>query len=106
MILDIQNISRKKNIIDPDFSLRLKEFISDRLKLSQAAFADKIGLSKGYLSQILSGKSGPSAELIIGIYLNYGDYLGWLLTGKEGKFTNSEEANQYLHMAYRKGWEL
>jgi hypothetical protein len=26
--------------------------------------------------------------------------------GNEGKFTNSEEANNYLHMEYRKGWEI
>lgn len=36
----------------------------DRLGISQNAFADRIGVSKSYLSQILSGKREPSREMI------------------------------------------
>lgn len=36
----------------------------DTLGISQSAFADQLGLSKGYLSQILSGQRAPSRELI------------------------------------------
>ena len=36
----------------------------DRLGISQTAFAERLGVSKGYLSQILSGKREPSRELI------------------------------------------
>lgn len=41
----------------------LREHI-DSLGISQNAFADRIGVSKGYLSQILSGKREPSRDLI------------------------------------------
>jgi transcriptional regulator with XRE-family HTH domain len=36
----------------------------DRLGISQNAFADRIGVSKGYLSQILAGNRKPSREMI------------------------------------------
>ncbi len=35
-----------------------------RLGVSQSAFAARLGVSKGYLSQILSGKRIPSREMI------------------------------------------
>jgi hypothetical protein len=30
---------------------------------------------------VLNGKSGPSADMIAGLYLHYSEYLEWLLTG-------------------------
>lgn len=36
----------------------------DSIGISQNAFADRIGVSKGYVSQILSGKRMPSREMI------------------------------------------
>lgn len=42
---------------------KLRSYIA-RLGISQNAFADQIGVSKGYLSQIASGKREPSREMI------------------------------------------
>lgn len=41
----------------------LREHIA-RLGVSQSTFADRIGVSRGYLSQILSGARSPSREMI------------------------------------------
>lgn len=41
----------------------LREHI-DRLGITDSAFADRLGVSKGYMSLILSGKRAPSRELI------------------------------------------
>ncbi len=32
---------------------------------------------------ILSGKRGPSADLIAGLYIHYREYMDWLITGTE-----------------------
>lgn len=45
-------------------------------------FSNKIGISQSYLSAILKGKRGASAELIAGLYIHYRKYLSWLLTGE------------------------
>lgn len=39
----------------------------DHLGISQSTFADQLGVSKGYLSQILAGKREPSREMILRI---------------------------------------
>ena len=36
----------------------------DHLGISQTAFAERLGVSKSYLSQILSGKREPSRDMI------------------------------------------
>ena len=41
--------------------------IRERLGLSQTAFADKIGITKGYLSAIESGKRKPGRKIFEGI---------------------------------------
>ncbi|MFA5261643.1 MAG: XRE family transcriptional regulator [Candidatus Omnitrophota bacterium] len=76
-------MSRKIFTTDKIISERLKILIEDRLKMTQAKFSREVGISQGYLSMILSGKRGPSAELIAGIYLNYRKYLSWILTGDD-----------------------
>ncbi len=76
-------MSRKKLTIDKLFNSRLKELIDNRLKISQSEFANKIGISQGYLSMVLSKRRGPSSELIAGLFLNYSNYLPWLLTGED-----------------------
>ena len=40
--------------------------IRERLGLSQTAFADKIGITKGYLSAIESGKRKPGRKIAMG----------------------------------------
>lgn len=75
-------MSRKKTSIDNLFSLRLRQLIDKILDIKRDEFSNKIGISTGYLGMIVTGKRGPSAELIAGIYIHYREYLTWLLTGE------------------------
>ncbi len=76
-------MSRKKLTIDKLFSDRLRILIKEKLDISQVEFCNKIGITEGYLSMMLSGKRGASAEVIAGLFLNYREYLEWLLTGRK-----------------------
>ena len=78
-------VSSDKLNIDDKFPRRLREFIKNRLKLTQSDFAKKIGITAGYLSMVITGKSGPSAELIAGLCIHYNEYMSWLLTGTEAE---------------------
>ena len=75
----------KKITKDILFSNRLRAMIKNKLDLTQVEFCKSIGITQGYLSMVLAGKRGPSADLIIGIFLNYSEYLFWLLTGEENQ---------------------
>ncbi len=61
---------------------------------------------------VITGKRGPSAEMIAGLFVNYSDYLGWLLTGKKKielrsdnekrKFKIFDQAEEWLSEEVRK----
>ena len=91
-------MSRKKSTIDELFSNRLRELIEKRLNITQIEFAKNIGITTGYLSMVVTGKRGPSAELIAGIYINYSEHLSWLLNKHglkiKGKTKNPEILNE------------
>lgn len=72
-------MSSKKTTIDGGFPERLRELIEKRLGVTQGEFAKKIGITTGYVSMVVTGKRGPSAEMIAGIFVNYGEHLPWLL---------------------------
>ena len=84
-------MSRKKSTIDDLFSGRLKILIDGELKVSQAYFSNKIGISASYLSAVLKNKRGPSAELVAGLYVHYRGYLQWLLTGEGEMFIDTSD---------------
>ena len=75
-------MSNKNSTIDNLFSKRLRCLIEDKLKIKQIEFAKLIGITPGYLSMVVTGKRGPSAELIAGIYIHYSEHLNWLLNVK------------------------
>ena len=65
-------------------NIRLRQLL-DALSMTQKAFADSIGLSQGFLTQVLSGKKGISGTIMAGITIGYRRVnLHWLLSG-EGK---------------------
>ena len=72
----------KLTIVD-NFHIRLKTLIKQELGVTQAMFCEVIGIKPGFLSMVLSGKRGPSAQMMAGLYLNYGEYFHWLLTGEQ-----------------------
>lgn len=51
--------------------------------MSQKEFSTTIGVSQSYLSEVESGKSKPSLELLSGIVNRFNDInADWLLTGR------------------------
>ncbi|WP_051283880.1 helix-turn-helix transcriptional regulator [Desulforegula conservatrix] len=81
---DIQGYENEIDTIvgEGSFSERLRTLIKERLNISQTEFCEKLGLTPGYLSMIIKGKRGPSADLISGVYLHYRDHFHWLITGE------------------------
>mgnify|MGYP000860173731 FL=1 len=77
-------MSSKKTTIDETFPDRLRELIELKLGVTQGEFAKKIGITTGYVSMVVTGKRGPSAEMIAGIFVNYSEYLPWLLNQPSG----------------------
>ena len=72
-------MSSRKTTIDGKFHERLREVIEKKLGVTQGEFAKKIGITTGYVSMVVTGKRGPSAEMIAGIFVNYSEHLPWLL---------------------------
>lgn len=76
-------MSSIKYTISNNFSDRLKLLIKSKLGLSQKAFSEETGIAESFLSNVIKGRSGPSADMIASIYLHYSEYLDWLLTGEQ-----------------------
>jgi transcriptional regulator with XRE-family HTH domain len=56
--------------------------IRDRLGKTQAEFADAVGVSRSFLSEMESGRSKPSSQLILGVAEAFPEIdRDWLLTG-------------------------
>lgn len=69
--------------------------VSDRVRLarqamglSQQGFADKIGISQGYLGDIERGRAGPSAGFLSSITMKTDISVDWLLTGMGAMLRN------------------
>lgn len=81
-------MSRKKSVISKYFSDRLL-FLMEKVGFGgrqNIKFANKVGVSSSFLSDVINLKSGPSFGLIYGITKNYPEInINWLLTG-EGSF--------------------
>ena len=75
-----------KNLtIDKNFPTRLRTLIKEKLKITQSDFCKKHNITNGYLSMILSGKRGPSANLIVDLFFHYSEYAVWLFAGEENQ---------------------
>lgn len=71
--------------------IRLGRFISTRFR-TQKAFAEAIGVTQGFVSQMISGKSGIPVEVIEKISdTNIGLNPIWLLSGKGEMFLEKKE---------------
>ncbi|WP_027360143.1 helix-turn-helix domain-containing protein [Desulforegula conservatrix] len=76
-----KNKSVSKISEDNLFPERLAILIKEKARVSQAEFCKKTGITTSYLSMILSGKRGPSADLISGVYIHYREFFDWLISG-------------------------
>jgi transcriptional regulator with XRE-family HTH domain len=57
--------------------------VRDRYGLTQAEFADAVGVSRSFLSEMESGRSRPSTQLVLGIASYFPDVdRDWLLSGR------------------------
>jgi len=77
-------MSIKKIVISKDFSDRLLHLMAllGFKKRERGKFANSIGISAGYFSEIINLKTGPSFNLIFGISKIYPDInTNWLVTG-------------------------
>lgn len=70
---------------------RLKHFLTAE-NLSQAQFADILGVAKASISHILAGRNKPGFDFMESIALHFPTLsLGWLITGK-GKMYATDSA--------------
>lgn len=53
--------------------------------VTQADFADRIGVSQSYLSAVERGRKEVGAEILLRISLEFDKSLEWLLMGQERK---------------------
>ncbi len=51
--------------------------------ITQAEFADRIGVSQSYLSAVERGRNEIGAEVLLSIAREFGKSMEWLLTGIE-----------------------
>ena len=51
--------------------------------LTQAEFADRVGVSQGYLSTIEQGEGEVGAQVLLAIGREFGKSIEWLLTGED-----------------------
>ncbi len=51
--------------------------------VTQAEFADRIGVSQGYLSTVEHGQGEMGVEVLLAISREFGKSIEWLLTGEE-----------------------
>jgi len=61
---------------------RIKEIRKPVMKLTQEAFAARLGVDSSHISKIEQGKSTPSPMLIKSICREFGVYEKWLRTGE------------------------
>lgn len=64
--------------------------VIEHVGLSQKAFAEELGITPGYITDVLKGRSGLSQVILLKIREKYGINLHWLLTGEGTPFVETE----------------
>lgn len=76
--------SRRKYQIDlRAIGRRIRELRG--FEMTQADFANRIGVSQGYLSALENGEKEPGAAVLLAIRKEFGKSVDWLLTGEAQK---------------------
>ncbi len=74
-----QAISDQAPALD-GFGARLSQVIA-QVGMSQLAFANAIGTSSGFISDVIRNNKKPGAEILFAIRTKFGISIDWLLTG-------------------------
>lgn len=53
--------------------------------MTQRQFAERVGVSQGYLSALENGEKEPGGAVLLAISREFGKSVDWLLTGEEQK---------------------
>ena len=67
-----------------------------QLGLSQTAACKRVGVSDGFLSDVVRGRKRPGAELLLELRRVLGISTDWLLTGEGSMFSSAELAHKRL----------
>ncbi len=79
---------------DDKTGVRLQQFLSAE-NITQAQFADSLGITRASISHILAGRNKPGFEFLSGVLLHYPNLsLEWLINGK-GKMYKSPGAELF-----------
>jgi transcriptional regulator with XRE-family HTH domain len=77
--------SRKKRPITPvdwvAVGRRIRELRG--FDMNQQEFAERVGISQNYLSNVERGRAEVGAEILLRIAREYGKTIEWLLTGED-----------------------
>lgn len=73
------------------FNDRLRELIHDQ-RLSDVAFAERVGITKATLSGYLSGKRSPNQKILANIVNAFVVNANWLLTGYGPMYRHAKQA--------------
>lgn len=79
-----KRLLRKRAIIDWNaVGRRIRELRG--FDMTQAEFANRIGVAQGFLSAIERGEKEPGAAVLLAIAQEFGKSVDWLLTGQTPK---------------------
>ena len=65
-------------------------------KMNQQQFADRIGISKTYISLIEAQKKSPSQNVLNKINQNFSVNIGWLVDGKDEPFKDTKKNRDFI----------
>ena len=74
------NIRRKHQIDLRAIGRRIRELRG--FEMTQTDFANRIGVSQGYLSALENGDKEPGSAVLLAIRKEFGKSVDWLLTGE------------------------
>ncbi len=77
-------------------NVRLQQFLAAE-NVSQAQFADIIGVARASVSHVLAGRNKPGYDFLTSTIAHYPNLnLEWLITGKGKMYRNSHEDDDLL----------
>lgn len=82
-----------------DFASRFSQAIT-HCQMNQTEFARQVGVSAGFVSDVVRGNKRPGAEFLFAVRKRFGISIDWLLTG-EGTLTGGKEIDFDLLGAIR-----